>query len=216
MGIVKKLFNSTRKPEGLLGELMVKSMNKGHAAVSDWGMEHITKLHPSKIIDLGCGGGRNAAELLKRFPAATVHALDYSEVSVQKTKQFNQQAIKNGRLQVTHANVLNLPFSADTFDLATAFETVYFWPGPTDSFREVYRTLRPGGVFLIVNEVDGENPRDSRWLSVIDGMRIYNGDQLTRFLTKAGFSKVIVKRDAKRHWLCVLAIRDDAGYLGNT
>ena len=53
MGIVKKLFNSTRKPEGLLGELMVKSMNKGHAAVSDWGMEHITKLHPSKIIDLG-------------------------------------------------------------------------------------------------------------------------------------------------------------------
>ena len=95
MGIVKKLFNSTRKPEGLLGELMVKSMNKGHAAVSDWGMEHITKLHPSKIIDLGCGGGRNAAELLKRFPAATVHALDYSEVSVQKTKQFNQQAIKN-------------------------------------------------------------------------------------------------------------------------
>ena len=108
MGIVKKLFNSTRKPEGLLGELMVKSMNKGHAAVSDWGMEHITKLHPSKIIDLGCGGGRNAAELLKRFPAATVHALDYSEISVQKTKQFNQQAIKNGRLQVTHANVLNL------------------------------------------------------------------------------------------------------------
>ena len=39
MGIVKKLFNSTRKPEGLLGELMVKSMNKGHAAVSDWGVE---------------------------------------------------------------------------------------------------------------------------------------------------------------------------------
>lgn len=130
MGIVKKLFNSTRKPEGLLGELMVKSMNKGHAAVSDWGMEHITKLHPSKIIDLGCGGGRNAAELLKRFPAATVHALDYSEVSVQKTKQFNQQAIKNGRLQVTHANVLNLPFSADTFDLATAFETVSLPPEP--------------------------------------------------------------------------------------
>lgn len=93
-------------------------------------MEHITKLHPSKIIDLGCGGGRNAAELLKRFPAATVHALDYSEVSVQKTKQFNQQAIKNGRLQVTHANVLNLPL-VQTLLFATAFETVYFWPGPS-------------------------------------------------------------------------------------
>ena len=46
MGIVKKLFNSTRKPEGLLGELMVKSMNKGHAAVSDWGDGAYYKIAP--------------------------------------------------------------------------------------------------------------------------------------------------------------------------
>ena len=107
------------------------------------------------------------------------------------------------------------PFEDRAFDLATAFETVYFWPGPTESFREVYRILRPGGIFLIVNEVDGENPRDSRWLSVIDGMKIFNRSQFVTFLTEAGFSKVIVKRDAKRHWLCVLAIREDAGCSGN-
>lgn len=82
----KKIFNNTRKPEGLLGKIMVKSMNRGHSAVSDWGMEHIRNFSPSAIIELGCGGGRNAAELLRRFPGATVHALDYSEVSVQKTK----------------------------------------------------------------------------------------------------------------------------------
>ena len=205
MGIVKKLFNSTRKPEGLLGELMVKSMNKGHAAVSDWGMEHITKLHPSKIIDLGCGGGRNAAELLKRFPAATVHALDYSEVSVQKTKQFNQQAIKNGRLQVTHANVLNLPFSADTFDLATAFETVYFWPGPLESFKEVYRILKKGGCFLIVNESDGTNKADDKWLKIIDNMKIYTVEQLEFFLTEAGFSEITIDHKNKKHHSCILA-----------
>ena len=93
------------------------------------------------------------------------------------------------------------------FDLATAFETVYFWPGPVESFREVYRTLQPGGIFLIVNESDGENSQDNKWLSVIDGMRIYNGDQLARFLTEAGFSKVIMDKDAKKHWLCALAIR---------
>ena len=71
----------------------------------------------------------------------------------------------------------------------------------------MYRTLQPGGIFLIVNESDGENSQDNKWLSVIDGMRIYNGDQLTRFLTKAGFSKVIMDKDAKKHWLCALAIR---------
>ena len=79
----------------------------------------------------------------------------------------------------------------------------------------MYRTLRPGGIFLIVNESDGEDPHASKWLSVIDGMKIFNRSQFVTFLTEAGFSKVIVKRDAKRHWLCVLAIREDAGCSGN-
>lgn len=97
----------------------------------------------------------------------------------------------------------------------TAFETVYFWPGPTESFREVYRTLRPGGIFLIVNESDGEDPHANKWLSVIDGMRIFDGDQLARFLTEAGFSEVIVNRNAKKHWLCVLAMRENSSLLEN-
>ena len=38
-------------------------------------------------------------------------------------------------------------------------------------------------------------------------MRIFNRSQLVGFLTEAGFSNVIVDKDAKKHWLCALAIR---------
>lgn len=79
----------------------------------------------------------------------------------------------------------------------------------------MYRTLRPGGIFLIANESDGENSQDDKWLSVIDGMRIFNQTQLTTFLTEAGFSEVVVKRNTKKHWLCALAIRENMGHLGN-
>ncbi len=106
------------------------------------------------------------------------------------------------------------PLGIGSFDLATAFETVYFWPGPAESFREVYRTLRPGGIFLIVNESDGENSQDNKWLSVIDGMRIYNGDQLARFLTEAGFSKVIV--DQRRQKALALCAGDPVEYGANS
>ena len=36
MGLFKKFVNQTRKPEGFLGKMMVRSMNSGHAKVADW------------------------------------------------------------------------------------------------------------------------------------------------------------------------------------
>ena len=139
MGLIKKYFSNTRKPDGILGKMMVSGMNKAHAGVSDWGIRHLSSIQPQTIIELGCGGGRNAAQLLNNFPKATLTALDYSEVSVEKTKQVNRREIQHKRCQVLQGDVATLPFSENSFDLATAFETVYFWPGPTESFREVCR-----------------------------------------------------------------------------
>ena len=215
MGILKVFFNNTRKPEGLLGRCMVGSMNHAHAALADWGLRHLPETGPTEIAELGCGGGRNIRALLRKYPAATVTALDYSKISVEKARSVNRKGLQAGRCRIIQGDVSHLPFENSAFDLVTAFETVYFWPGPTESFREVYRTLRPGGIFLIANESDGENSQDDKWLSVIDGMRIFNQTQLTTFLTEAGFSEVVVKRNTKKHWLCALAIRENMGHLGN-
>ena len=215
MGILKVFFNNTRKPEGLLGRCMVGSMNHAHAASADWGLSYLPETGLNEIAELGCGGGRNIRALLRKYPAATVTALDYSKISVEKARSVNRKGLQAGRCRIIQGDVSHLPFENSAFDLVTAFETVYFWPGPTESFREVYRTLRPGGIFLIANESDGENSQDDKWLSVIDGMRIFNQTQLTTVLTEAGFSEVVVKRNTKKHWLCALAIRENMGYLGN-
>ena len=215
MGILKVFFNNTRKPEGLLGRCMVGSMNRAHAALADWGISYLPETGPTEIAELGCGGGRNIRALLRKYPAATVTALDYSKISVEKARSVNRKGLQAGRCRIIQGDVSHLPFENSAFELVTAFETVYFWPGPTESFREVYRTLRPGGIFLIANESDGENSQDDKWLSVIDGMRIFNQTQLTTFLTEAGFSEVVVKRNTKKHWLCALAIRENMGHLGN-
>lgn len=215
MGILKVFFNNTRKPEGLLGRCMVGSMNHAHAASADWGLSYLPETGLNEIAELGCGGGRNIRALLRKYPAATVTALDYSKISVEKARSVNRKGLQAGRCRIIQGDVSHLPFENSAFDLVTAFETVYFWPGPTESFREVHRTLRPGGIFLIANESDGENSQDDKWLSVIDGMRIFNQTQLTTFLTEAGFSEVVVKRNTKKHWLCALAIRENMGYLGN-
>lgn len=94
MGLIKKYFSNTRKPDGMFGKMMVSGMNKAHAEVSDWGMEHIFSMHPKTIIELGCGGGRNAARLLSSFPEATLAALDYSEVAIEKQNRLTERKSK--------------------------------------------------------------------------------------------------------------------------
>lgn len=208
MGILKQFFNNTRKPNGWMGKMMVRGMNQGHAAVSDWGLSYfpvVQKASHSMIADFGCGGGRNTAALLKRFPAATVTALDYSKVACDKTKQFNRHEVQSGRCNVVQGDVSRLPFEAATFDVITAFETVYFWPGPVESFQEVWRVLKPGGTFMIVNESDGTKQADEKWTDIIDGMRIFTQEQLTQYLKDAGFSQIAAHVNRKQHWICLLA-----------
>ncbi len=205
MGLYKKFVSQTRKPEGVLGKLMVGGMNSGHAKLADWGMTHLGDISPAYIAELGCGGGRNAAELLKRFPQARLKALDYSELSVEKTKETNKDAIAAGRCEVVQGNVAYLPFQDGTFELATALETVYFWPGLEKCFAEVCRVLKPGGTFLICNESDGRDEVSLKYEKIIEGMTCYTAEQLGSALKAAGFSEVVSDRHESRPWLTVIA-----------
>ena len=65
MGLYRKFVSQTRKPAGFLGKVMINGMNSGHAKMAAWGLAHINSIHPGNIVELGCGGGRNVAALLK-------------------------------------------------------------------------------------------------------------------------------------------------------
>ena len=205
MGLFKDFCSQTRKPEGFLGKLMVWGMNSGHAKLADWGMSGLKDISASNIADLGCGGGRNARELLKRYPRAVLTALDHSEISVAKTKKTNQKAIASGRCRVIQGDVSSLPFNAGTFDLVTAFETVYFWPGLEQCFSEVYRVLKPGGSFLICNESDGTDEASLKYVKIIEGMNCYTREQLKDALRAAGYSKIKTRHHSKTPWISMLA-----------
>lgn len=205
MGLLKRFFNQTRKPEGALGALMLRGMNSGHGELADWGFSHLPAIRPAQIVDLGCGAGRNAGELLKLFPSARVTAVDYSPLSVEKAAAYNKKSVDAGRCTVRQGDVSDLPLPEESFDLATAFETVYFWPGLETCFAQVARILKPGGAFLICNESDGLDATGKKFEKIIDGMRCYTAGELESALGKAGFTDVRVDRHGKKPWLCVLA-----------
>ena len=125
--------------------------------------------------------------LLKLCPKGKVQGIDYSAVSVEKARKVNAGAIAAGRCTVQQASVAELPFVAEQFEVVTAFETVYFWPELVQNFREVYRVLKPGGIFFICNEANGETTKDDKWTQIIDGMTIYTDTALKGIWNKQDF-----------------------------
>jgi ubiquinone/menaquinone biosynthesis C-methylase UbiE len=205
MGLAKNFFSQTRKPEGFLGKMMLGTMNSGHAKLADWGFTHLPEITPESAVDLGCGGGRNAGELLKKYPGTHVTAVDYSDLSVAKAREYNETMIAAGRCEVLQGDVSNLQFPAVAFDLATAFETVYFWPGLEKCFAQVAKVLKPGGYFIICNESDGTDPTSLKFEKIIDGMKNYTAEEIEAALRAAGFSEVTSDHHPSRPWITVLA-----------
>ena len=206
MGLLSKIFSNTRKPEGFFGRMMVNGMNGGgHAKLAEWGLSEVSIAESAHILDVGCGGGANIARLLSRAPKGRLTGIDYSPVSVKKSREVNAKAIAAGRCQVVEGSAAELPFEEGSFDLVTAFETVYFWPEIEKCFAGVRRTLKEGGRFVIVNEDDGLSGNNDKWEKLIDGMHTYTPDELRTHLTAAGFRDITVRRDEQRHWLSVTA-----------
>ena len=197
-------FENTCKPTGFGGKVMVNMMNLFHAPLADWGMKFLPLSSNAKVLDCGCGGGANIKRLLKKCPEGIVKGIDYSPVSVEKSKKVNAAAIAAGRCAVLQGSVADMMFADNWFDAVTAFETVYFWPDLPRCFQEVYRVLKPGGTFLICNESSGDTEKDEKWTEIISGMTIYKDTELKAYLEQAGFHEVQIYKN-KAGWLCVTA-----------
>ena len=103
-------------------------------------------------------------------------------------------------------DVSDLTFPPESFDLATAFETIYFWPGLEKCFAEVARVLKPGGSFLICNESDGTDETAKKFEGIIDGMRCYTAEEIEATLKTAGFREVKSDHHPSKPWTAVLAV----------
>lgn len=190
-------FDNMRKPQGKLGNIQLKAMNKEHTPVSLWGLKHLNIQPNDIILDVGCGGGINIKRMAKN--AKKVYGIDYSVESVKLSKEVNEKLIVDGKVEIQKGNVKDLLFDDDTFDIVTAFETVYFWPDIEKCFGEVKRVLKPGGTFLIGMETNGsDNFIMKFWKHFID-MELYTDEEISSFLQNNGFNEITVYiRDGRK------------------
>jgi SAM-dependent methyltransferase/8-oxo-dGTP pyrophosphatase MutT (NUDIX family) len=119
------------------------------------------------VLDIGCGTGELAtAHLVER--GLGVVGIDLSPVSIARARE----ALPGAVFLAADVTALSLPLRA--FGLVTAFNSVIHVPRRRHAalYRDVRRWLRPGGVFVVNVETDGESGEGTTegWL---DGVEMF-------------------------------------------
>ena len=194
---------NARKPrDDASGRAMLARMNEHHKALHKWALEHVSLDRAERILDIGCGGGENLHNLSAMLPHARLWGLDYSEASIRRCREVNLEAVEAGRLRLQQGSVEALPYEKNSFDLVTAFETVYYWPDIERSFRRVLDTLDDRGAFLICNE-DSRREGNEAVAEALD-MQFYTAEELGALLHRAGFRTVHTYSHEHSSWVCAV------------
>ncbi len=209
MDLKQVLVNQVRKPNGKLGRIIAKGMNRGHSKLAKWGLSHISIESNYKILDIGCGGGANIRHFAEIITEGKLYGIDYSETSVYISRKENKKYIEKGIVEISQSTVSALPFQDNFFDLVTGFEAYYFWPDLIKDLKEIYRVLKPTGFLLLVNEGyigtnEMKRKKAEKWAK-LGNFTIHTPEEYRMFLKKAGYSNIQLFENYMKGWITAIS-----------
>jgi len=176
---------------------------------------------PTRILDVGAGGGVVSLRLAKSNPDAAVVGIDYALRQVRTANRLKKkEQVLNCTFQ--QGNAMALPFSEAAFDRVVSINSIKHWPDPAQGLSEIRRVLRPRGQAFISEADRSASPEEllafsenyrawyiwgalMRWIlrNVVFG-KSYNALELKTIAGRAGFSDTVIQAVPGPFFLLVL------------
>lgn len=149
-----------------------------------------------KVLDVGCGVGGPAREIA-RFTGANITGLNNNDYQIEKANYYAKKFKLDNQLNFVKGDFMNMDFEPETFDAVYAIEATVHAPVLEGVYGEIFKTLKPGGVFgvyewVMTDKYDETNPEHRKIAYEIelgDGIpKMYSVDVARKALENVGFT----------------------------
>lgn len=126
----------------------------GEGYLSPGGPEEVARvladldLSGREVLDIGCGSGGIALHLVQAHGAAHVTGFDVEQPVIERARARAIAAGLADRTSFVRGPPGPLPFADGSFDVVFSKDALLHVPDKAALFAEVFRVLRPGGVFV--------------------------------------------------------------------
>jgi 2-polyprenyl-3-methyl-5-hydroxy-6-metoxy-1,4-benzoquinol methylase len=153
-------------------------------------LDHVTA--GERVLDLGCGDGAFAAELVRAGCRVTI--ADVADEALRRARARAPQADA-----AALAEGAPLPFDEDAFDVVWAGEVLEHVADIVGLLAEVRRVLRWGGRLLVTTPWHGRLivATDAHFDPRADHLRFFSARTLRTVLADAGFASAQVRRTGR-------------------
>lgn len=152
----QKIVQAWGKRSKLFGDDQRSVMDQSFPKIVN---DHIEKIHirevltginasTSKVLDIGCGYGRLAEEIVKLYPYVFIYGID---IAPRFITLFNQRLKKHGKALL--GDMKKLPFKDNYFDYIYVVASFMYLESKRDQekgMKEIFRVLRRGGKVLFI------------------------------------------------------------------
>jgi len=150
------------------------------------------------ILDIGCGSGGIALHLVERHGAANATGFDVERPVIETATQRAARRGLGGRVRFVQAAPGPLPFADGSFDVVFSKDALVHVSDKDALFAEIFRVLRPGGVFAASNWMishDGEPSPDMKAYVAAEGLSFAMASprRYAQAMRRAGFEDVIIR-----------------------
>ena len=138
-----------KHPTGEKGIEMANMMHETNINMTCHSIQNLNIKAGNSILELGHGNAGHLEFLLEQAENLKYYGLEMSELMFQEARQINRNFVsqKQAFFSLYDGNII--PFEEESFDKIFTVNTIYFWQEPEKLLSEIYRVLKPNGVFCI-------------------------------------------------------------------